>query len=87
MHAKTSSATYTLSLFQLCWAAGKVVDTTSIGARSRCLSPHGYTKNTLRHSWEGLIVGTDGGVNWKNECMGARYAAGAGQVPDDEQAV
>ena len=46
-----------------------------------------HQQDALRHSWEGLIVGTDGGVNWKNECMGAGYVAGAGQVPDDEQAV
>ncbi len=46
-----------------------------------------HQQDALRHSWEGLIVGTDGKVNLKNECMGAGYAEGAGQVPDNEQAV
>ena len=46
-----------------------------------------HQQDALRHSWTGLIVGTDGGVNWKNERMGAGYAVGAGQVSDDEQAV
>ena len=46
-----------------------------------------HQQDALRHSWAGLIVGTDGGVNWKNERMGAGYAVGAGQMSDDEQAV
>ncbi len=46
-----------------------------------------HQQDALRHSWAGLVIGTDGGVYWKNECMGAGYAVGAGQVPDDEQAV
>ena len=33
-------------------------------------------QDALRLSWEGIIAGTDGGVDWKNERMGAGYVSG-----------
>ena len=30
----------------------------------------------LRLTWTGIIAGTDGGVDWRKECMGAGYVTG-----------
>ena len=36
-----------------------------------------HQQDALRLTWAGIIAGTDGGVDWKNERMGAGYATGA----------
>ena len=46
VQVKTSCATHTLSLFHPCWAVGKAVGTTSIGAKSKRISPYDYTEST-----------------------------------------
>jgi hypothetical protein len=33
-------------------------------------------QDALRLTWVGIIAGTDGGVDWKNERMGAGYVTG-----------
>ena len=33
-------------------------------------------QDALRLTWTGIIAGTDGGVDWQKECMGAGYVTG-----------
>ena len=40
---------------------------------------HENQQDALRLSWTGLVAGTDGGVDWKNERMGAGYVTGTEQ--------
>ena len=37
-------------------------------------------QDALRHTWDGHIAGTDGGVQWKNQRMGAGFAVGTDKV-------
>jgi hypothetical protein len=34
---------------------------------------HEHQQDALRLTWAGITAGTDGGVDWKNERMGAGY--------------
>ena len=38
-------------------------------------------QDALRHTWDGHVAGTDGGVQWQNARMGAGFAVGADPVP------
>jgi ribonuclease HI len=40
---------------------------------------HENQQDALRLSWTGIVAGTDGGVDWKNERMGAGYVTGTEQ--------
>jgi hypothetical protein len=52
------------------------------------LRPHQeHQQDALRHSWTGLIAGTDGGVKWHDERMSAGYVVGADLVPVEVLAV
>ena len=46
-----------------------------------------HQQDALRHSWTGLIAGTDGGVKWRDEHMSAGYVVGADPVPVEVLAV
>ena len=46
-----------------------------------------HQQDALRHSWTGLIAGTDGGVKWRDERMSAGYVVGADPVPVEVLAV
>lgn len=46
-----------------------------------------HQQDALRHSWTGLVAGTDGGVRWRDERMSAGYVVGADPVPEKELAV
>ena len=46
-----------------------------------------HQQDSLRHSWTGLIAGTDGGVKWRDERMSAGYVVGADPVPVEVLAV
>jgi hypothetical protein len=39
-------------------------------------------QDALRLTWAGIIAGTDGGVDWKNERMGAGYITGTALEPE-----
>ncbi len=41
-----------------------------------------HQQDALRLTWTGIIVGTDGSVDWKNERMGAGYATGTAREPE-----
>ena len=38
--------------------------------------------DALRLCWTGIVAGTDGSVDWKNEHMGAGYVTGTEQEPE-----
>ncbi len=40
-----------------------------------------HQQDALRHSWDGLIAGTDGSVDERSEKMGAGYVLGADPEP------
>ena len=47
------------------------------GPHARLLQWHQeHQQDALRLTWTGIIAGTDGSVDWKNERMGAGYATG-----------
>ncbi len=51
---------------------------------SRALILHrDHQQDALRFSWpgDGLVAGTDGGGQWKQECMAAGYVAGTDLIP------
>ena len=39
-------------------------------------------QDALRLSWSGIVAGTDGSVDWKNERMGSGYVTGTEQEPE-----
>jgi len=43
---------------------------------------HEHQQDAIRLTWTGIIAGTDGGVDWKNERIGAGYVTGTGQAVD-----
>jgi hypothetical protein len=56
----------------------------SIGAIPRALGLHRENQqDALRFSWpaDGLVAGTDDGVQWKQERMAAGYVAGNDPIP------
>jgi hypothetical protein len=40
-----------------------------------------HQQDALRHSWDGLVAGTDGSVDERNEVMSAGYVLGAEPQP------
>ncbi len=46
-----------------------------------------HRQDALRHSWTGLIAGTDGGVTWREERTSAGCVVGAYPVPAEELVV
>ncbi len=47
----------------------------------RLLVHRQHQQDALRHSWEGLVAGTDGSVDERTEVMGAGYVLGADPLP------
>jgi ribonuclease HI len=39
-------------------------------------------QDALRLSWSGIVAGTDGSVDWKNERMGSGYVTGTEREPE-----
>ena len=47
----------------------------------RLLVHRQHQQDALRHSWDGLVAGTDGSVDERTEMMGAGYVLGADPLP------
>ncbi len=47
----------------------------------RLLVHRQHQQDALRHSWDGLIAGSDGSVDERTEAMGAVYVLGADPLP------